>query len=71
MVRDWLGAPRCVLGTGLASEIGRAGLGFAVGDLGANAIVSFTERHNTRSRAVMERIGMHYAGATNTQSCRR
>ena len=26
------------------------------------AVVSYTERHNLRSRAVMERIGMTYAG---------
>jgi RimJ/RimL family protein N-acetyltransferase len=26
------------------------------------AVVAFTEQHNRRSRAVMERIGMAYAG---------
>ena len=49
-------------GRGYASEIGRAGLAFAFDDLGARAVVSCTVRHNVRSRAVMERIGMRYAG---------
>ena len=49
-------------GRGYASEIGRAGLAFAFGVLGARAVVSCTVRHNARSRAVMERIGMRYAG---------
>jgi len=49
-------------GRGYAVEIGRAGLEFAFGVLGAQAVVSCTVRHNARSRAVMERIGMRYAG---------
>ncbi|HEY1706300.1 MAG TPA: GNAT family N-acetyltransferase [Trebonia sp.] len=49
-------------GRGYASEIGRAGLDYAFGVLGARAVVSCTVRHNTRSRAVMERIGLRYAG---------
>ncbi|GAB3413812.1 GNAT family N-acetyltransferase [Flindersiella endophytica] len=49
-------------GQGYASEIGRAGLEFAFEVLGARAVVSCTVRHNVRSRAVMERIGMRYAG---------
>jgi RimJ/RimL family protein N-acetyltransferase len=49
-------------GQGYASEIGRAGLTYAFDVLGARAVVSCTARHNLRSRAVMERIGMHYAG---------
>jgi RimJ/RimL family protein N-acetyltransferase len=49
-------------GRGYASEIGRAGLAFAFDVLGAEAVVSCTARHNVRSRAVMERIGMQYAG---------
>lgn len=49
-------------GHGYASEIGRAGLTFAFDTMGAKAVVSCTLRHNTRSRAVMERIGMRYAG---------
>ena len=49
-------------GRGYASEIGRAGLMFAFDVLGVQAVVSCTVRHNVRSRAVMERIGMRYAG---------
>jgi RimJ/RimL family protein N-acetyltransferase len=49
-------------GRGYASEIGRAGLDFAFDALGAHAVVSCTVRHNVRSRAVMERLGMRYAG---------
>lgn len=49
-------------GHGYAAEIGRAGLEFGFEELGARAVVSCTARHNTRSRAVMERIGMRYAG---------
>ena len=47
---------------GYAAEIGRAGLRSAFDDLDMRAVVAFTERHNRRSRAVMERIGMAYAG---------
>jgi RimJ/RimL family protein N-acetyltransferase len=49
-------------GHGYASEIGRAGLAFAFDVLGVQAVVSCTVRHNMRSRAVMERIGMRYVG---------
>jgi RimJ/RimL family protein N-acetyltransferase len=49
-------------GRGYAAEIGRAGLEFAFDVLGVEAVVSCTVRHNVRSRAVMERIGMRYAG---------
>jgi RimJ/RimL family protein N-acetyltransferase len=49
-------------GRGYASEVGRAGLQFAFEELDMRAVVSFTERHNLRSRAVMEHIGMTYAG---------
>lgn len=49
-------------GQGYASEIGRAGIDFAFDTLGVKAVVSCTVRHNARSRAVMERIGMRYAG---------
>ncbi len=49
-------------GCGYASEIGRAGLAFAFDVLGVEAVVSCTVRHNVRSCAVMERIGMRYAG---------
>jgi RimJ/RimL family protein N-acetyltransferase len=54
-------------GRGYASEIGRAGLAFAFDVLGARAVVSCTVRHNTRSRAVMERIGMRYAGEIHSR----
>lgn len=50
-------------GRGYAAEIGCAGLRFAFEELDLRAVVAFTERHNLRSRAVMERIGMGYAGA--------
>ena len=42
------------------SEIGRAGLDFAFGELGAAEVVAFTEPHNARSRAVMVRLGMRH-----------
>ncbi|OOC55750.1 MULTISPECIES: GNAT family N-acetyltransferase [Nocardiopsis] len=48
-------------GLGYASEIGRAGLDLAFGDLRAEEVASFTETRNLRSRAVMERLGFHYA----------
>ena len=57
-----MGAAARVLGRGYAAEIGRAGLAFAFDVLGARAVVWCTVRHNSRSRAVMERIGMRYAG---------
>lgn len=49
-------------GRGYASEIGRAGLDFAFDVLHVEAVVSCTVGRNRRSRAVMERIGMPYAG---------
>src|SRR5216683_1286274 len=51
-------------GRGYATEIGRAGLAFAWDDCGAAEVVAFTENHNRRSRAVMERLGMSYARST-------
>ena len=54
-------------GRGYASEIGRAGLEFAFDVLGVQAVVSCTVRHNARSRAVMNRIGMRYAGEIRTR----
>jgi RimJ/RimL family protein N-acetyltransferase len=47
-------------GRGYATEIGRAGLAFAFDELGATEVVAFTEPHNRRSRAVMERLGMRH-----------
>jgi RimJ/RimL family protein N-acetyltransferase len=49
-------------GQGYATELGAAGLDFAFGTLGAQAVVAYTERYNHASRAVMERLGMTYAG---------
>lgn len=49
-------------GRGYATEIGRAGLAFAFEDLRSTQVISYTERHHCRSRAVMERLGMRYAG---------
>lgn len=49
-------------GHGYATEIGRAGLDLAFGDLGADEVVSFTELHNVPSRAVMARLGMTFVG---------
>jgi RimJ/RimL family protein N-acetyltransferase len=54
-------------GKGLATEIGRAGLGLAFGALGARSVVSFTERHNRASRKVMERLGMQLAGQVSAR----
>lgn len=47
-------------GKGYATEIGRAGLDFAFSELGEEEVVAFTEPHNVRSRAVMERLGMTF-----------
>lgn len=47
-------------GQGYATEIGRAGLEMAFGELAASEVVSFTEEHNLRSRAVMERLGFQF-----------
>lgn len=55
-------------GHGYASEIGRAGLAFAFDILEVKAVVSCTDPHNVRSRAVMERIGMRYAGEIGNRS---
>jgi RimJ/RimL family protein N-acetyltransferase len=49
-------------GRGYATEIGAAALRFAADVLGATEVVAFTVVHNTRSRAVMERLGMRYDG---------
>lgn len=54
-------------GRGLASEIGRAGVKHAFESLGARSVIALTERHNTASRAVMERLGMKYAGEIRTE----
>jgi RimJ/RimL family protein N-acetyltransferase len=51
---------RPLWGRGYATEIGAESLRFAADVLGAARVVAFTEVHNTRSRAVMERLGMVY-----------
>ena len=52
--------PQKVWGCGYATEIGRAGLDHAFSVPGVEEVVAFTEVHNARSRAVMERLGMRY-----------
>lgn len=47
-------------GRGYATEIGRESLAVAFDELGADQVVAFTEPHNERSRAVMERLGLAY-----------
>jgi RimJ/RimL family protein N-acetyltransferase len=54
-------------GQGLATEIGQAGLDHAFGTLSARSVIAFTERHNLASRAVMERLGMKYAGEIQSE----
>lgn len=53
-------------GHGHATEIGATGLDYAFETLGATKVIAFTERHNTASRAVMERLAMTYAGEITT-----
>lgn len=45
-------------GQGFATEAARAALGYAWDELHLDAVVSLTAVGNTRSRAVMERLGM-------------
>jgi len=47
-------------GKGLATEAARAALNFGFGPAKLTEIVAFTARTNTRSRAVMTRLGMTY-----------
>ena len=47
-------------GHGYATEAAREALRFGFEDIGFDEIVSFTVPQNTRSRAVMERIGLAY-----------
>jgi RimJ/RimL family protein N-acetyltransferase len=53
-------------GQGFATELGRGALDYAFGVLGARAVIAFTERINSASRAVMERLGMKFAGEIQT-----
>jgi len=52
-------------GLGYATEAARATLGFAFGTLRLGALVSLTAATNTRSRAVMARIGMTHDPASD------
>jgi RimJ/RimL family protein N-acetyltransferase len=45
-------------GQGYATEAARSALGFGFEEVGLDEVVSFTAAVNTRSRAVMERLGM-------------
>ncbi len=47
-------------GQGYASEAAAACMDFAFSTLGLDEVVAYTVPHNTRSRGVMERIGMDY-----------
>lgn len=47
-------------GRGYATEAARLALGYGFGALALSEIVSFTSVTNRRSRAVMERLGMHH-----------
>jgi RimJ/RimL family protein N-acetyltransferase len=58
---------RTFWGQGYATEIGRAGLEYAFDVLRVGAVVSITTRHNRRSRAVMERLGMRSVGEIRTR----
>lgn len=49
-------------GRGYATEIGTAAIQLVDDVLGVDEVVAFTETHNRRSRAVMERLGMSYRG---------
>jgi RimJ/RimL family protein N-acetyltransferase len=51
---------RAQWGRGYATEAARETLRFGFRDVGLDEIVSFTVVDNTRSRAVMERIGLAY-----------
>ncbi len=53
---------RALWGRGYATEIGRAAVALADEVLGVGEVVAYTEIHNVRSRAVMERLGMTYRG---------
>ena len=54
---------RSAWGSGYATEAARAALDFAFTELGREEVVSFTVVENTRSRAVMERLGMRFLTA--------
>jgi RimJ/RimL family protein N-acetyltransferase len=49
-------------GNGYATESARGAIGYAFGPLGLDELAATTLPHNARSRAVMERLGMTFAG---------
>jgi RimJ/RimL family protein N-acetyltransferase len=49
-------------GLGIATEAARASIDYGFAEVGLPEIVSFTVTANTRSRAVMERLGMNRVG---------
>jgi len=49
-------------GQGLATEGGRASLGFGFDTAGLDRIISFTLPYNVASRRVMEKLGLTYRG---------
>ena len=49
-------------GRGYATEAARGAVGYARDVLGVTDLAAVTLPHNARSRAVMERLGMTYAG---------
>jgi len=49
-------------GRGYATEAARGAVDRAFGELGLDELAATTLPHNARSRAVMERLGMTYAG---------
>ena len=49
-------------GRGYATESARGAIAYAFGTLGLDELAAVTLPHNVRSRAVMERLGMTYAG---------
>jgi RimJ/RimL family protein N-acetyltransferase len=51
-------------GRGYATEAARAALGWAQARPQLNAIISITKPDNVRSRRVMEKLGLAYAGTT-------
>jgi RimJ/RimL family protein N-acetyltransferase len=51
---------RTAWGSGFATEAARAAAAFAFENLALDEIVSFTAKHNARSRAVMQRLGMRH-----------
>ena len=54
-------------GRGMATEVGKAALSFAAGELASSRVIAFTERHNLASRRVMEKLGLALAGEIRTR----